>query len=236
MRNFYRQHKTTRERIDNLAQRLTRKAGRKVSSREVLGFAESRKFFPEVISGHRCFPIGVADIIFEEMPLEVAAQVDKPLPTDEAVREAWYTMVAGYFATGRTRLADALNRSDLRITDGNNNKAVKFSVENSAQLTWIKCRLLGEMKDSMAHNLGDSRLLLLPEVGTPRADAPAPANAEGVLPGFPAPAPAVEETRPAPSGRLGSASLETLLAEIARRGYDVTITRHAQTIAIAPNE
>ena len=36
MRNFYRQHKTTRERIDNLAQRLSRKAGRKVSSREVL--------------------------------------------------------------------------------------------------------------------------------------------------------------------------------------------------------
>ena len=78
MRNFYRQHKTTRERIDNLAQRLSRKAGRKVSSREVLGFAESRKFFPEVISGHRCFPIGVADIIFEEMPLEVPAQVEAP--------------------------------------------------------------------------------------------------------------------------------------------------------------
>ena len=78
MRNFYRQHKTTRERIDNLAQRLTRKAGRKVSSREVLEFAESRKFFPEIISGHRCFPIGVADIIFEEMPLEVPAQVEAP--------------------------------------------------------------------------------------------------------------------------------------------------------------
>lgn len=78
MKAFYRQHKTTRERIDNLAQRLSRKAGRKVSSREVLEFAESRKFFPEVISGHRCFPIGVADIIFEEMPLEVAAQVEAP--------------------------------------------------------------------------------------------------------------------------------------------------------------
>ena len=88
----------------------------------------------------------------------------------------------------------------------------------------------------MAHTLGDSRLLLLPEVGTPRADAPAPASAEGVLPGFPAPAPAVEETRPAPSGRLGSISLETLLAEIARRGYDVAVTRRAQTITIAPNE
>ena len=142
MRNFYRQHKTTRERIDNLAQRLSRKAGRKVSSREVLGFAESRKFFPEVISGHRCFPIGVADIIFEEMPLEVPAQVE----------------------------------------------------------------------------------------------APAVEQPEGVLPGFPAPAPVVEETRPAPSGRLGSVSLEALLAEIARRGYDITITRHAQTITPAANE
>ena len=243
MRNFYRQHKTTRERIDNLAQRLSRKAGRKVSSREVLGFAESRKFFPEVISGHRCFPIGVADIIFEEMPLEVPAQVDKPLPTDEAIRAAWDTLAAGFFASKMPRAAEMLTKSSLTITESDGRKVVTFCVPTEDQLRWVENRMLAKMNDTMAHILEDNRILLIAKRDL--MDNPV----AGILPGFPPPPPEqVEEMRRDLQAAqvavtaekvarvLEKLPIETLLAEIARRGYDVTITRHAQTITIATNE
>jgi hypothetical protein len=95
----------------------------------------------------------------------------------------------------------------------------------------------------MAHILEDNRILLVAKRDL--MDNPV----AGILPGFPPPPPEqVEEMRRDLQAAqvavtaekvarvLEKLPIETLLAEIARRGYDVAITRHAQTITIAPNE
>ena len=75
----------------------------------------------------------------------VAAQ--ETLPTDEAVQAGWKELIKKFEA--RPRLANALAKAALRMTEENGVKSVFFSVSNAAQKQWIEEKLLRDLEMSV---------------------------------------------------------------------------------------
>ena len=75
----------------------------------------------------------------------VAAQ--ETLPTDEAVQAGWKELIKKFEA--RPRLANALAKAALRMTEDNGVKSVFFSVSNAAQKQWIEEKLLRDLETSV---------------------------------------------------------------------------------------
>ena len=83
----------------------------------------------------------------EEKPVEEApAVVEAALPDDAAVKAGWKDLIAKFEA--RPRLANALTKAELRMSEENGVKSVFFSVSNAAQKQWIEEKLLRDLETS----------------------------------------------------------------------------------------
>ena len=81
----------------------------------------------------------------EEKPVEEApAVVEAALPDDDAIRARWKDLVPRY--ESQPRLASALAKAELRMTEENGVKSVFFSVSNAAQKKWIEDKILRDME------------------------------------------------------------------------------------------
>ena len=81
----------------------------------------------------------------EEKPVEEApAKAEAALPDDDTVRARWKDLTAKYNA--RPRLANALEKAELRMNEENGVKSVFFSVSNAAQKQWIEDKLLRDLE------------------------------------------------------------------------------------------
>jgi DNA polymerase-3 subunit gamma/tau len=83
----------------------------------------------------------------EEKPeAEAPAAAEAALPDDDALKEAWKELIGKYEA--RPRLANALAKADLRMTEEAGVKSVFFSVSNAAQKQWIEDKLLRDLENT----------------------------------------------------------------------------------------
>ena len=83
----------------------------------------------------------------EEAPAAEAPVVAEALPTDEAVKTGWKELIKRYEA--RPRLANALAKAELRMTEESGVKSVFFSVSNAAQKQWIEDKLLRDLENDV---------------------------------------------------------------------------------------
>ena len=83
----------------------------------------------------------------EEKPAEEApAAAETALPDDDAIRARWKDLVPRY--ESQPRLASALAKAQLRITEENGVKSVFFTVSNAAQKKWIEDKILRDMENA----------------------------------------------------------------------------------------
>ncbi len=83
----------------------------------------------------------------EEKPAEEApAASETALPDDDAIRARWKDLVPRY--ESQPRLASALAKAQLRITEENGVKSVFFTVSNAAQKKWIEDKILRDMENA----------------------------------------------------------------------------------------
>ena len=81
----------------------------------------------------------------EEKPAEAApAAAEAALPDDDAVRARWKELAGRYGS--QPRLANALGKAELRMSEENGVKSVWFSVSNAAQKKWIEDKILRDME------------------------------------------------------------------------------------------
>ena len=83
----------------------------------------------------------------EEAPMEEAPAVaEASLPEDDTIRVRWKELIPRY--ESQPRLANALAKTELRITEDAGVKSVFFSVSNAAQKKWIEDRILRDMENA----------------------------------------------------------------------------------------
>ena len=83
----------------------------------------------------------------QEAPVEQApAAAEETLPTDEAVKAGWKELINKYQTL--PRLASALAKAELRMTEENGVKSVFFPVSNAAQKQWIEEKILRDLEAS----------------------------------------------------------------------------------------
>ena len=84
----------------------------------------------------------------EEKPVEEApAVVEAALPDDDAIRVRWKGELVPRYES-QPRLASALAKAELRMTEENGFKSVFFSVSNAAQKKWIEDKILRDMENA----------------------------------------------------------------------------------------
>jgi len=83
----------------------------------------------------------------DEKPVEEApAVVEAALPDDDTIRAHWKDLSPRY--ESQPRLASALAKAELRITEEAGVKSVFFSVSNAAQKKWIEDKILRDMESA----------------------------------------------------------------------------------------
>ena len=82
----------------------------------------------------------------EKSAEEAPAAAETALPDDDAIRARWKDLVPRY--ESQPRLASALAKAELRITEENGVKSVFFSVSNAAQKKWIEDKILRDMENA----------------------------------------------------------------------------------------
>ena len=83
----------------------------------------------------------------EEKPVEEApATVEAALPDDDTLRARWKDLLPRY--ESQPRLASALAKAELRITEEAGVKSVFFTVANAAQKKWIEDKILRDMENA----------------------------------------------------------------------------------------
>jgi DNA polymerase-3 subunit gamma/tau len=83
----------------------------------------------------------------EEKPAaEAPAVAEAALPDDDALKAAWKELIGKYEA--RPRLANALAKAELRMSEDAGVKSVFFSVSNAAQKQWIEDKLLRDLENT----------------------------------------------------------------------------------------
>ena len=84
----------------------------------------------------------------EEKPAEEAPAVaEAALPDDDAIRARWKDLVPRY--ESQPRLASALAKAELRISEEKDVKSVFFTVSNAAQKKWIEDKILRDMENAL---------------------------------------------------------------------------------------
>ena len=82
----------------------------------------------------------------EEAPVEeTPAVAEASLPEDDTIRVRWKELIPRY--ESQPRLANALAKAELRITEDAGVKSVYFSVSNAAQKKWIEDKILRDMEN-----------------------------------------------------------------------------------------
>ena len=95
----------------------------------------------------------------EQAPVEVAsAATEEALPSDDAIREGWKGLIEKF--ESRPRLANALEKANLRIVEGGGVKSVFFSVSNAAQKQWIEEKLLRDLENTFRDILSSKKVNL----------------------------------------------------------------------------
>jgi DNA polymerase-3 subunit gamma/tau len=83
----------------------------------------------------------------QEAPVEQApTAAEETLPTDETVKAGWKELINKYQTL--PRLASALAKAELRMTEENGVKSVFFPVSNAAQKQWIEEKILRDLETS----------------------------------------------------------------------------------------
>ena len=83
----------------------------------------------------------------EEKPVEEApVAVEAALPDDDTLRARWKDLLPRY--ESQPRLASALAKAELRITEEAGVKSVFFTVANAAQKKWIEDKILRDMENA----------------------------------------------------------------------------------------
>ena len=95
----------------------------------------------------------------EEKPVEEAPAVaEEALPDDDTIRVRWKELVPRYET--QPRLASALAKAELRMTEENGVKSVFFSVSNAAQKKWIEDKILRDMENAFREILKSRKVNL----------------------------------------------------------------------------
>ena len=95
----------------------------------------------------------------EEKPVEEAPAVaEEALPDDDTIRAHWKDLSPRY--ESQPRLASALAKAELRITEEAGVKSVFFSVSNAAQKKWIEDKILRDMENAFREILKSRKVNL----------------------------------------------------------------------------
>ncbi len=100
----------------------------------------------------------------DDKPQEEAAEVsgETILPSEELIREKW-TELPGRFAS-QPRLASALGKSAITVSDEPGRKLVEFSVTNEAQKKWIEEKVLRDLEREFCALISNRAVRLAPSV------------------------------------------------------------------------
>ncbi len=100
----------------------------------------------------------------DDKPQEEAAEVsgETVLPSEELIREKW-TELPGRFAS-QPRLASALGKSAITVSDEPGRKLVEFSVTNEAQKKWIEEKVLRDLEREFCALISNRAVRLAPSV------------------------------------------------------------------------
>ena len=83
----------------------------------------------------------------EEKPVEEApVKAEATLPDDDTVRARWKELANRY--GNQPRLANAMGKAELRMSEEDGVKSVWFSVSNAAQKKWIEDKILRDMENA----------------------------------------------------------------------------------------
>ena len=83
----------------------------------------------------------------EEKPVEEApVKAEAALPDDDTVRARWKELANRY--GNQPRLANAMGKAELRMSEEDGVKSVWFSVSNAAQKKWIEDKILRDMENA----------------------------------------------------------------------------------------
>ena len=95
----------------------------------------------------------------EEKPeAEAPVAAEEALPDDDTIRARWKELVPRY--ESQPRLASALAKTELRMTEENGVKSVFFSVSNAAQKKWIEDKILRDMENAFREILKSRKVNL----------------------------------------------------------------------------
>ena len=95
----------------------------------------------------------------EEKPeAEAPVVAEDALPDDDTIRSRWKDLVPRY--ESQPRLASALAKTELRMTEENGVKSVFFSVSNAAQKKWIEDKILRDMENAFREILKSRKVNL----------------------------------------------------------------------------
>ena len=89
---------------------------------------------------------------------EAHAEAEAILPDDAAVKAGWKDLIAKFEA--RPRLANALAKAELRMSEEAGVKSVFFSVSNAAQKQWIEEKLLRDLETTFREILKSRKVNL----------------------------------------------------------------------------
>ena len=92
-----------------------------------------------------------------EVRQEQGPAVSDNLPSEEAVKAAWPTLVERV-AAGRRQFMAALNAAPLKVFERDGKRIVDFQVVNAGQKNWIEERFLKPMTNQFCEMLGSSRV------------------------------------------------------------------------------
>ena len=100
----------------------------------------------------------------DDKPEVEAAEVgaEAVLPSEELLREKW-TELPGRFAS-QPRLASALSKSVITVSDEPGRKLVEFSVTNEAQKKWIEEKVLRDLEREFCALISNRAVRLAPSV------------------------------------------------------------------------
>ncbi|MBR1632295.1 MAG: DNA polymerase III subunit gamma/tau [Bacteroidales bacterium] len=92
-----------------------------------------------------------------EVRQEQGPAVGNNLPSEDAVKAAWPTLVEKV-AAGRRQFMAALNAAPLKVFERDGKRIVDFQVVNAGQKNWIEERFLKSMTNQFCEMLGSSRV------------------------------------------------------------------------------
>lgn len=95
-------------------------------------------------------------------------RADDIIPEDDVVLAAWKKLAEDY--ASRPRLANAIEKADLRLGMEDGLKLVDFLVENESQRIWIREQLLSELETKLRKALGTGKVKLDVNVAQQKGD------------------------------------------------------------------